>query len=382
MGLLHRHIFASVAGATAIAVGFFAFLLVTGEVLRRLLDFFTAGLIGPATVFRLVVLTVPYAAVYALPIGLLTAVLLVLGRMSSQQEITAMRAAGLSLGYIARPIWLIAGSGVVVLLALNFHYMPLSRTQGQVVLTEAMQQNPLKIIEPKTFVRDPKGRFVLYVGGRDGPRLEDFWCWRLDKQKRVLSVIRAKAGTAGYREEDGHVVLALNDVSVETRDRKAPESFSKPPLIATFESTSLELPPEMFGSDPKQAERKKKSKWMTFAELSSRRAELEAKGSTVTKDERAELTNLTVTLHSKAAASFAVLAFALVAVPLGIKVSRKETSANLGIAVALVLGYYFLAALAGTLERSPALRPELWVWAPPLIYTAVGVWLFRRVDRA
>jgi lipopolysaccharide export system permease protein len=197
-----------------------------------------------------------------------------------------------------------------------------------------------------------------------------------------LSVIRAKSGTASYREEDGYVVLALRDVSVETRDRKEPENFSKPPLIATFESTSLELPPETVGGGATQGEKKKKSKWMTYHELSSRRAELAAKGASSTKEERAELTNLTVTLHTKAAASFAVLAFALVAVPLGIKVSRKETSANLGIAVALVLGYYFLAALAGTLERSPALRPELWVWAPPLIYTAVGVWLFRRVDRA
>jgi lipopolysaccharide export system permease protein len=50
--------------------------------------------------------------------------------------------------------------------------------------------------------------------------------------------------------------------------------------------------------------------------------------------------------------------------------------------VALVLGYYFFAALTGMLERNPALRPEIWVWAPPLAYAVAGVWLFRRVDRA
>lgn len=89
-----------------------------------------------------------------------------------------------------------------------------------------------------------------------------------------------------------------------------------------------------------------------------------------------------MTLSSRAAGSFAVLAFAVIAVPLGIKVSRKETSANLGIAVALVLGYYFLDALARMLERSPALHPEIWVWLPPLLYAVVGGWLFQRVDRA
>jgi lipopolysaccharide export system permease protein len=132
----------------------------------------------------------------------------------------------------------------------------------------------------------------------------------------------------------------------------------------------------------KQLKLGQKINWMTYGQLSARRAELGAKGAKATKEEQLELTRVTVALSEKAAASFAVLAFAFVAVPLGIKVSRKETSANLGIAVALVLGYYFLAALTGMLERSPALRPELWVWAPPLAYAAAGLWLFRRVDRA
>ena len=44
--------------------------------------------------------------------------------------------------------------------------------------------------------------------------------------------------------------------------------------------------------------------------------------------------------------------------------------------------YYFMAALTGLLQRSPELRPEYWVWLPPLAFAVAGVWLFRRVDRA
>jgi lipopolysaccharide export system permease protein len=125
-----------------------------------------------------------------------------------------------------------------------------------------------------------------------------------------------------------------------------------------------------------------KANWMTIGQLLARRAELMAKGAAATPVEKSELTRVSVIMSEKAAASLAVLAFGFIAVPLGIKVSRKETSANLGIAVVLVLGYYFLAALTGMLERSPQLHPEIWVWAPPLAYAAAGVWLFRRVDRA
>jgi len=337
-----------------------------------------AGQLAPETAARLLGLMLPYVAVYALPIGLLTAVLLVLGRLSSQQEITAMRAAGLSLGYIARPIWVIAGAAVLLSLALNFYVMPQARTAYRKTLVEAVRQNPMNFIVPKTFVREFPG-YVVYVGEREGAELRDFWLWELDAQKRVLGVARAKSGTMKFREVDSRMVLTLHEVSVETRDRERPEDFSKPQPVGNSESMTVELKLEgLF----KQMRLSQKINWMTYGELMARRAELVAKGAKATKEERLELTRVVVALSEKAAASFAVLAFAFVAVPLGIKVSRKETSANLGIAVALVLGYYFLATLTGMLERSPALRPELWVWAPPLAYAVAGLWLFRRVDRA
>lgn len=378
MGLLHRHLFASVAGACAAAVGLFGFVLIAGQALRDLLGYVMAGQLTPETALRLLGLMLPYVAVYALPIGLLTAVLLVLGRMSSQQEITAMRAAGLSLGYIARPIWVIAGAAVLFSLALNFYVMPQARTAYRATLVEAVRQNPLNFIVPKTFVRDFPG-FVVYVGERSGAELQDFWLWELDARKRVLSVARAKSGTIQFRETDNRLILTLREVSVETRDRDRPEDFSKPQPVGTSESMTVELKLEgLF----KQMKLGQKINWMTYGQLSARRSALAAKGTAATQEERRELTRVTVALSEKAAASFAVLAFAFVAVPLAIKVSRKETSANLGIAVALVLGYYFLAALTGMLERNPSLRPELWVWAPPLVYAAAGLWLFRRVDRA
>ncbi|MBC8010624.1 MAG: LptF/LptG family permease [Burkholderiales bacterium] len=378
MGLLHRHLFASVAGACVAAVALFGFVLIAGMGLRDLLGYVMAGQLAPETALHLIALLLPYVAVYALPIGLLTAVLLVLGRMSSQQEITAMRAAGLSLGYVSRPIWVIAGAAVLLSLALNFYVMPQARTAYRATLVEAVRQNPLNFIVPRTFVRDFPG-YVVYVGDRSGGDLNDFWLWELDSQKRVLSMSRAKSATVTFREEDSRLVLTLRDVSAETRDRVSPEDFTKPQPVGNSDSMTVELKLDgLF----KQMKLTQKTNWMTLDQLLARRDALEAKGAKADAKETQELTRVKVVLSEKAAASFAVLAFAFVAVPLGIKVSRKETSANLGIAVALVLGYYFLAALTGMLERSPALRPELWVWAPPLAYAAAGVWLFRRVDRA
>jgi len=378
MGILHRHIFASVLGACLAAVALFTFVLMVGQALRDLLGYVIAGQVEAGTAAHLALLLVPFVAVYALPIGMLTGVLLVLGRMSSQHEITAMRAAGLSLAYVARPIWVLAGGAVLLALALNFYVMPVTRSEQRLLLVQAVRSNPLNFLVPRTFVRDFPG-FIVYVGGRKGAELQDVWLWELDPQQRVRGMARARSGSVQYREGDNRLVVTLREVSGEPRDPDDPENFTKPQPVGNSDSMTLEL---TLDGVFKQMKLNNKIAWMTLPQLLAKQSELNAKGAGLAPAERTELTRVRIALNDKAASSLAVLAMAMVAVPLGIKVSRKETSANLGIAVGLVLLYYFLAALTALLQRSPELRPEYWVWLPPLVFAAAGVWLFRRVDRA
>ena len=72
---------------------------------------------------------------------------------------------------------------------------------------------------------------------------------------------------------------------------------------------------------------------------------------------------------------------ALIGVPLGIKVSRRETSANLGVAVLLALGYYMLTVSVTWLDRHPVYRPDLLFWLPNAIFLILGAWLFLRIER-
>ena len=47
----------------------------------------------------------------------------------------------------------------------------------------------------------------------------------------------------------------------------------------------------------------------------------------------------------------------------------------------LALAYYFLTIMVGWLDRHPEYRPDLLLWAPNLIFIALGLWLFRRLSR-
>src|SRR5512142_782773 len=176
MGLLQRHIFKSVLFACTVAVGLFAFVLMVGNAVKDLLGYVVAGQLRLEMFAELVLLLLPFVVSYALPIGVLTGVLLVLGRMSAEHEVTAVRAAGLSLSWVARPVFLLAFLGVLVALVFNFQFMPWARVVYHTELADAVRANPLSFIVPRTFIRDFPGK-VLYVGAKRGEALKDVWLW-------------------------------------------------------------------------------------------------------------------------------------------------------------------------------------------------------------
>ncbi len=370
MNLLQRHLFWSVATTCAAAVGLFAAVLILGNVLKDMMSYVVAGQIGLGTFFFLIGLLVPYVAAYALPMGMLTGVLLVLGRMSAQNEITAMRAAGLSIGMIMRPVVLLGVLGAAAALVVNFEFMPRARTAYKAILADAVQANPMSFIVPKTFVRDFP-QVVFYVEEKEGNQLRDIWFWRLDEEERVREFGRAAAGEVHFDDEEGALHVVLRDTAGEVRGLKDPEDFSK-----VLGNSTIGEVPFTFRVDDIFSRRKARTKyaWMTYTQLDAERARLVAAG-----DAEGEL-KVALAINEKGATAIAVLAFALIAVPLGIKVSRKETSANLGIALLLVMGYYFLGVVVSWLENTPSLRPDLLMWAPAALFLVMAGWMFRRVD--
>jgi lipopolysaccharide export system permease protein len=372
MNLLHRHIFGNVATTCLSSVGLFAAVLILGNTLNDMVGYLMAGQISLGMFFYLIGLMVPYVAAYALPMGVLLGVLLVLGRMSAQQEITAMRAAGLSLGFIARPVLVFGCLAAAVALIVNFEFMPRARMAYKQILAEAVQTNPLSFIVPQTFVRDFPN-LVIYVEGKEGAILQDVWFWRLDNQQRVLESGRAREGALSFDEENAVLEVKLRDVVAVAQNENDPENYPK--MRGT---TQVGEVPLSFRVDDIFSQRKKRQKyaWMTYAEL---RAEREQ--SVATGDDSKRL-GVAMAISEKGANALAVIGFAFLAIPLGLRVSRQETSANLGVALILVMGYYLLTVMASWFKAMPALRPELLLWVPSLLCIAVGIWMLRRVDRA
>jgi lipopolysaccharide export system permease protein len=268
---------------------------------------------------------------------------------------------------------------VAVALLINFQFMPAAKVAYETELTNVVRQNPLSFIVPRTFIRDFPG-VVLYVGEKRDTQLKDFWIWELDAQNRVRRFARADAGRLDYDEAKNKLVLTLEHATAEARDEKDPENFREARGAASWEQATFDLPlTRLTGERTLQ----KKLKWYTLPQLMAEWARLKQHNPDLSREEQAKrLMRVQITIHEKCATAFSVLSFALVAIPLGIKVSRKETSANLGIGLALAMAYYFGTIVVGWFDAHPALRPDLLMWLPNLGFQALGLWMFYRIDRA
>lgn len=379
LNLLHRHVLKEVLVSTALAMGLFVFVLLLGNAMRDIAELVAAGKLDFIVFLKLIGLLIPYVAAYALPLGVLTGTLMALGRLSSQLEIMAMKSAGISLYQIASPVFVISFIGMIAGVVVNLHYAPQSRLAYKQLMVSAISENPIGFIEERRFIREFPG-YVIYMGDRDGPVMKDFWIWELDDEKRVKLFLRAKEGEINFDQTNNALVLTLRDGTAEQRDDSGSEELADEPMRSLFfGELPIELP--MGKIFDEKSQRQARIKEMTFSQLMVKRDLALAKETEAAEGISKDRMKVQMHMQKSFAMAFSVFSLAIFGVPLAIQVGRKESYANLAIALIIAMTYYFLIIAVSWLEGARALRPDLLIWLPNLIFQAVGFYLIQRANR-
>ena len=377
LNLIHRHILREIVLSTLLAMILFVFVLLMGNAIKDIVELVVAGQLKWLLFLKLMVLLIPYVCAYALPLGMLTGTLMAIGRLSSNNEITAMKASGLGLYQIVAPVFLIATIGVVGAIVVNLHYAPKARNAYKELMASAVTENPVSFIEARRFINEFPGA-VIYTGTRDGNHLEDIWFWKLDDKKRVELFIRGNKGRVEFRKADNTLVLTLIDGTSENRDPLSPEQFSSMSLdMLDFGELPFEWSlDEIF---TRHSALGTKTKYMTFSQLLNlREATLLAERGEGLSEDRLQAQ---FHLQKNFALSFSVFSLAIFGVPLALRTGRKESHANLGMALVIAIGFYFSFIAISWLERSVSLRPDLLIWAPNIAFQLIGLYWLRRVSQ-
>lgn len=376
VNLLHRYIFKQVVVATAFAVAIFVFVLVLGNVMREVLDLLASGRLDLITFLELLVLLIPGVVPYALPLGLLTAVLLVVGRFCAQREYTAMRSAGLSLWTLAAPILLAACLGVLLCLFINFEYAPSADRAFKSAIVNLARNDPLRLFQAGRDVREFPG-YVVNIGGREGDDLADIWVWVLDEHGNPKQFVHARRGKIDYDHASDHLIITLQAASgLEYKAADPSNMADVTPSGVRSDDFKVELPLRNLLS-PVAAPFK--LSLLTLGELLRQRDLNPPNIDNPTMKQKTQWRmDVQMQIQRNFAAAFSVLALSLFGLPLALRVGRSENFVNLAIALGLALGYYFLLFSLTLLRVHPEMRPDLLLWVPNILFEALGIFLLYR----
>ncbi len=401
MKTLYLYLTRQVLLSLVMTVAVFTFVLLLGNVLKEILTLLVNRQATLALVLKAIGLLIPYVLVFALPFGLLTATLLTFGRFSADNELTAVRASGISLLSLVLPLLLLS----LVLSALcaffNLEFAPRCRIAYKQLLYELGTGNSGLLITEDRFINEFPG-FVLYVRKKEGEQLKDIRFYQMEKGQTIRQV-NAPRGEVQFDPASKKFSLRFYDAIVFDRmkadDRPAPvltnsASGINTNLGALVTNAPVSLPPSeadilggykwqpwQFGeyeTDPIEIpkpgmEAKPKLSDMTWSQLQLEIRELEKQGISPTP--------ALVQLHRMMAFSFACFGFTLIGIPLGIRAHRRETSAGIAIALVLVLIYYSFFILSQALQKHDEIAPHLIMWVPNLIFQAAGMVLLWRANR-
>jgi lipopolysaccharide export system permease protein len=388
---LHLYLLRQVLATLVMTVLVFTFVLVLGNILKVVLGWLVSGQAPLSIVVEAVALLIPFAIGYALPMGMLTATLLVFGRFSADQELTAARAGGISLVSLSAPILIFSLLLCGLSAWANLELAPKSRAafrglEAKFAASLTTQFATAQLPEGRHIKDLERQGIIFYIGKNRGRNLEDVVIYHLGDRTNAPSSFFAKRGRveSQWAGTNQLIVLNLFEVQGVRMDGDQAHVTSSEQLQYAFN------PGELTESRSKRVA----LRHLSFRELQAELREIEASvrqrsrehsGPAQTKFIDQQLTQLTTPVHlqmqRQLAFSFASFGFALIGIPLGIRAQRRETNVGFALSLVLVMAYYGLILLALSLEKQPQFHPELLVWLPNFLFQGIGAYLLWRANR-
>ena len=386
MKTLHKYLTGQVLASLVLTVAVFTFVVLFLNVLKEILPLLIGGGVPLRLVLKAIGLLIPFACVYALPMGFITAALLVFGRFSADQELTAARASGVSLLSLITPILLLSLFCCGVSAWFNTELGPLSRV-AYLNLKEQLRAELATTQLPEGRFLPVSTNYIFYAEKNSHGNLQGVMIFKLENETNVETTLRAPRGRLETDVTNKQIILHLFDARSVTLNGSRVAISSVPELTKSFDlNTASSRPGKPRISD------------MTFWQLRDEMRDLERRISlppeaALTSDElRAEARELArqrndltepirVEMNREISFSFACFGFTLVGIPLGIRMHRRETNVGVAIALLLVLVYYSFVIAAEHLSARPELVPHLILWLPNFIFQAVGAELLWRANR-
>ena len=358
MKILRNYILKETIAPFILSLGILTFVLLLGNVLRLTELIINKG-VSFLLVGKLFIFLVPFLLSFTIPIASLAAVLLALGRLSSDNEIIAIRASGLNSFRLIMPLLTVGIILSLVLVFLNDRAIPHAHYASRKAVFEIGMKNPTAALEAGTFI-DAFENYILFIYKIDGNKLHNVRIYQpKGKDRKSTRTIVARSGEFVPLPEQNKIKLKLMNGTSDEPNFKNPNNFYKLNFKTYFMTLSL--------NPAKTGKVSKKAKDMTLMELREEMKRIESLNINPAP--------LVTEFHKKISLAFSCFIFILLGCPLAIIVHRKEKVANIGLSVLVVAVYYLLGIGFEALSIQNIMPAPIAMWTPNIILGVVGLFL-------
>ena len=359
MRLIDRYLGRELLVSAMFAVLTLSFVLVLGQIFRQLFKFVIDHNIPATYIITFVAYVLPLSLIFSIPWGFLTAVLLVFGRLSGGNELTALRNAGLSTGRIARPILVLSVLFSLLCLWINLYVAPQAQRDLKEAFLKVTTSNPAAAFSGDTVIRDFPGK-KIYVGSNDGHRLQNIHVFSLNANNEPIEVLYARTGSLETDLVHKQIKMRLENIRSEQRDAAAPGDLTKihdgirmGDFVYPISLEDLYIQKqgrqkvEAYNYEELRDDLHRKRDQLA-KDTKQFKAQPDAAAKRLVRNDTSSVAAAATELNKRFSYSLACFTFALIGIPLGITAQRQETSAGFGLGLVVAFTYFVIIIVVNT----------------------------------
>ena len=366
---LNRYIITEIVGPMGLGFLVYTFILLLRFLFQSAEMIIRRGL-PVSIVGRLLLVTVPNIVVLTLPMSLLFGILIAVGRLSSDSELTAMRSCGISLISLYRPVLLVSAVLTVLNTLLMIYIVPQANHSLQQLRLDIMTQTMSQQVEPRVFYQEWVGKSVyVFETPPPGRRWKGVFLAEMEPNTQKQQVTVADWGEIKVDSAGERVVMVLTNAVRHTVDLSRPMGYE----ISRHKELDVVLEDQFTSEQKAKIAASKGVRELNLTELRRLRRDRSAPP---------ETRNLAlVELHKKFSIPFACLVFGLFALPLGINNRRGGKTSGFAISIGVIVVYYIMLNDGEEAARYGKLSAGLAMWLPNLVLAAIGIFILVRRNR-
>jgi lipopolysaccharide export system permease protein len=357
--ILYRYLLLEILPPFGVSLLGFTAILFLGRMMKIAQMIVIKG-VGLFDVIKTCVFLLPYLLVFTLPMAATVGILLAMTRLSVDQEVVAMKTAGLSFGQLLPPVVGFALATALFTLGLTLYGNPYGQQATRDLMKEVVKRRADLGIQAQVFNTDFSG-LMLFVNhvARKGGRLDGVFVYDSRNLDDPLTIY-ADNGDLSYDQNHNTMLMQLYNGRIIRWGRQ-------PHRWQTLEFKTYQLPLEVFNFGLRGA---KSETEMSLGEL---RRVIATQPSGSDRSNRA-----LVELNQRFALPVGAILLCLMAMPLGLSPRHHGRTWGLVLGLVVFLVYYLVFTASWRLALNARINPAVAPWLANLLFIWVALYLWRR----